>query len=199
MVCCGSSPGPVVAERGALDLGDGREEQVEEALLDALLGDLFDLGLALLADHVDRDVHEVADHGLDVAADVADLGELGRLDLDERRAGEAGEAAGDLGLPDPRRPDHDDVVGHDLVAQLVIDALAAPAVAQRDRDRLLGGVLADDVLVQLRDDLPRRQLVEPVALELLVLRGARGWWSLDFMMLGMNQSSSSSTVMCWLE
>src|SRR5690606_9271472 len=159
--------------RGAPDLGDGREEQVEEALLDALLGDLFDLGLALFADHVDRDVHEVADHGLDVAADVADLGELGRLDLDERRAGEAGEAPGDLGLPDARGSDHDDVVGHDLFAQLVIDALAAPAVAQRDGDRLLGGVLAHDVLVQLRDDLPRGQLVEPVAL-LLVLRGARG-------------------------
>jgi hypothetical protein len=31
---------------------------------------------------------------LDVAADIADLGELGRLDLHERRVGELGEAAG---------------------------------------------------------------------------------------------------------
>src|SRR5690606_15117390 len=157
-----------VGRCGPPDLGDGREEEVEEAFLDALLGDLLDLGLPLLADHVDRDVHEVADHGLDVAADVADLGELRCFDLDERRAGEPGEAAGDLGLPDAGGADHDNVVGHDLFAQLVLDALPAPAVAQRDGDRLLGGVLAHDVLVQLRDDLARRQLVEPVAVPLLL-------------------------------
>jgi hypothetical protein len=32
---------------------------------------------------------------------------------------------------------------------------ATPAVAERDRDRALGGVLADDVAVELGDDLAR--------------------------------------------
>ena len=35
---------------------------------------------------------------------------------------------------------------------------AAPAVAQGDRDRAFGGLLADDVLVELLDDLARGHL-----------------------------------------
>ena len=110
-------------------------------------------------DHRHRALHEVADHRVHVAADVADLGELGRLDLDERRVGEVGEPAGDLGLADAGRADHQDVLGDDLVAQVLGELPAAIAVAQRDRDRLLGLVLADDVLVQLRDDLLRSQFL----------------------------------------
>ena len=40
-----------------------------------------------------------------------------------------------------------------FVAQLVVELLAAPAVAQRDRDRALGARLSDDVAVELGDDL----------------------------------------------
>ena len=43
------------------------------------LGLVFDLFHFLFADHVDGDLDEVADDGFDVAADVADLGELARL------------------------------------------------------------------------------------------------------------------------
>ena len=100
---------------------------------------------------------EVADHRLDVAADVADLGVLGGLDLEERRLGEPGEPAGDLRLPDPGGADHDDVLRRDLVAQLRRQVLAPPAVAQRDGHRALGALLADDVAVQLGDDLGRRE------------------------------------------
>jgi hypothetical protein len=52
---------------------------------------------------LDGDVDEVADDRVDVLADVADLGELGRLDLDEGRVGEARQAARDLGLADSGR------------------------------------------------------------------------------------------------
>ena len=62
------------------------DQRVEHALLGVELG----LGLHLLARRVahqaDADLDQVADDLLDVAADIADLGELGRLDLDERRA-----------------------------------------------------------------------------------------------------------------
>ena len=97
------------------------------------------------------------DDRVDVAADVADLGELRRLDLHERRVRELREPARDLGLADAGRADHQDVLRRDLVAQRLVDLHAAPAVAQRDRDRALGVVLADDVLVELVDDLARRQ------------------------------------------
>ena len=111
----------------------------------------------LLARHVDGDLHEVAHDLLDVAADIADLGELGGLDLDERRLRQLGEAARDLGLADAGGADHQDVLGQHLLAQLLRQLLAAPAVAQRDGDGALGVVLADDVAVELGDDLARAE------------------------------------------
>ena len=96
---------------------------------------------------------QVADDLVDVAADIADLGELGRLDLEERRSGELGQAARDLGLADAGRADHQDVLGQHLLAHLAVELLAAPAVAQGDGHGALGVVLADDVAVELGDDL----------------------------------------------
>ncbi len=119
----------------------------------------FGLGVHLLAQplagHVDGDLDEVADDLLDVAADVADLGELGRLDLEERRLGELGQAPGDLGLADAGRADHQDVLRQHLLAHRLGKLLPAPAIAQRDGDGALGVVLADDVAVEFGDDFAR--------------------------------------------
>ena len=112
----------------------------------------------LLLDQADGGLGQVADHALDVAADVADLGVLGRLDLEERGADELGEPAGDLGFADAGGADQDDVLGRDVLAQLGGQLLPPPAVADGDGDGLLGGVLADDVPVQLGDDLPGGQV-----------------------------------------
>ena len=77
--------------------------------------------------------------------------------LTKRRLGEPRQAARDLGLAAPGRADHQDVLGQHLLAQLGRELLAAPAVAQRDRDRTLGVVLADDEAVELGDDLARTE------------------------------------------
>jgi hypothetical protein len=47
------------------------------------------------------------------------------------------------------------------VPHLLLDTLPPPAIPQHDRDRLLGIVLSDDVLVELGDDLTRSEFVEP--------------------------------------
>jgi hypothetical protein len=65
-----------------------------------------------------RFLDQIAHDLLDIAADIADLGELGRLDLDEGRVGQLRQAAADLGLADAGRADHQDVLGRHLVAQL---------------------------------------------------------------------------------
>ncbi len=67
--------------------------------------------------------------------------------------------ARDFGLAHAGGTDHEDVLGRDLVAQVGRDVLPAPAVAQRDRDRALGFMLADDIAVELGDDLARGHYV----------------------------------------
>ena len=134
----------------------GGEQRVEDALLGGVGRARADLRHLLLARQLHGDVDELLHDRVHFAADVADLGELRRLDLDEGRARELREAPRDLGLADARRADHQDVLGRDLLAQWLVDLHATPAVAERDRDRALGRGLADDVLVQLLDDLAGR-------------------------------------------
>ena len=64
-------------------------------------------------------------------------------------------------FPDAGGADHDDVVRGDLVPDVVGRLGPAPAVPDRDGDGLLGGLLADDVAVELRHDLAGRHLLQP--------------------------------------
>ena len=108
-------------------------------------------------DHGDAELGEVADHGLDVAADVADLGVLGRLDLDERRLASLASRRAISVLPTPVGPIMMMFFGATSSRSSARQLLPPPAVAQRDGDRALGVVLADDVAVELGDDLRRRE------------------------------------------
>ena len=159
--------------RGCRCRGDGgrRKQQVEQPVVDALVGEVFDFGFALLPHHLDGAVDEIADHAFHVATDVAHLGELRRFDLDERRAGELRESSRDLRLPHAGRADEDDVVRRDLVADGFGRLLPAPAISQRDGDGLLRIGLPDDVPVELCDDLARRQVGQ--ARERLLRAGRR--------------------------
>ena len=134
------------------------QEQVEQPLLDSLAWPARRPSPLGVAHQDDRGFDQVADQALDVAADVADLGVLGGLDLDERGADQHGQPAGDLGLADAGRADQHDVLGRDLLAQLFGELPPPPAIAQGDRHGPLGLGLADDVAVQLGDDLAGGQL-----------------------------------------
>ena len=127
-------------------------QRVEQAGHGGLLRGFAHGFAAALAFQSHRFLDQIADDLLDVAADIADLGELGRLDLDERRVGQLGEAPADLGLAAARGADHQDVLGRHLVAQLGAELLPAPAIAQRDSDGALGVLLADDVRIERSDD-----------------------------------------------
>src|SRR5690606_26579431 len=81
----------------------GGEQGVEYALLHRLLGRLLDRLGHLLAHEIHGSLDEIAHHALYVAPEVADLGELRRLHLDERRANQRREPPGDLRLPHARR------------------------------------------------------------------------------------------------
>ena len=86
---------------------------------------------------------------------IADLGEFRGLDLDERSAGEGGQSPGDFSFTHAGRPDHNDVLGRDILANRLGELLAAPAIADGDGHGPLGVGLADDVMIEFGDDLAR--------------------------------------------
>ena len=128
------------------------DQRIDHAGLGGLLGAHLHVLALSLAGQRDADLEQVAHDLLDVATDVADLGELGRLDLDEGRAGEPCQPARDFGFADAGRADHQDVLRQHLFAQLVVELQTPPAVAQCDGDRALGVALTDDEAVELGDD-----------------------------------------------
>jgi hypothetical protein len=79
-----------------------RQQGVEHALLGA--SSALGRTLAQASRHGDGDLDQVAHDLLDVAADVADLGELGRLDLDEGRVGQRARRRAISVLPTPVGP-----------------------------------------------------------------------------------------------
>jgi hypothetical protein len=93
----------------------------------------------------------------DVAADIADFGEFGCLDLEEGRLGQFGKPARDFGFADPGRPDHQDILRQHFLAQGFGQLLAPPAVPQRDGDCTLGVVLADNIAVEFGNNFSRRE------------------------------------------
>ena len=70
-------------------------------------GDVFAHVVACV---VDRGFCEIADDLFDIAADIANLGELCRFDFNERRAREFCQAAGNLGFTNASGSDHQDVL-----------------------------------------------------------------------------------------
>src|SRR6185503_650374 len=134
------------------------DQRVDDARLGGLLGADLDVLSLPLAGQRDTDLQQITHDLLDVAADIADLGELGRLDLDERRAGQPRQPPRDFGLADAGRADHQDVFRQHLFAQLVVQLQAAPSVAQRDGDGALGVALTDDEAVKLGNNFAGREV-----------------------------------------
>ena len=128
------------------------DERVEHPFLGRKLGLGFDI-LALAALHQpDGDLDEVADDLLDVPTDIADLGELGRLDLEEGRAGELGEPAGDHGLAAAGRSDDQDVLRHHFFAHRRGEPEVAASGCVAQWRRALRLRLPDNIAVEFGDD-----------------------------------------------
>ncbi len=128
------------------------DQRIEHALFGGdLCARLYVLALAL-ACLPDRDLDQVANDLFDIAADITHLGELGRLHLDEGRSREPGKAAGNFGLADAGRADHQDVLRQHFLAQRSLELQSPPPVSQRDRDRALGVGLSNDESVEFGDD-----------------------------------------------
>ena len=105
---------------------------------------------------------QIANDGVDVLPNVTDFGELGRLDLDKRRIGQARQTACDLGFPNPGGADHQNILGRNFMPHGGIDLLTPPAIAQGDRHGAFGIALTHNMAVQLGNDFLRCH--DPLAL-----------------------------------
>ena len=160
--------------------GDRALEDLEERLLDALAGDVArdrrvvrlardlvhlvdvdDPGLGLLDVEVGR-LDELEEDVLDVLADVAGLGERGRVRDREGDVEDARERLREERLPASGRAEEEDVRLLELdVRVLEAHADALVVVVDRDRERALRLLLRDDVVVQDGVDVGRlREVVE---------------------------------------
>ena len=134
------------------------DEEIKESLLGQLGRPLSHRSRPLTLNHVDRNVGQIPDDGVHIPSHIANLGELGRFDLQEGGLGQLGQSPGNLGLPNAGGTDHDDVLGRHLVPEFRRQLLPPPPIAYRDGDRLLCRVLADDVSIQLGHNLSGCQL-----------------------------------------
>ena len=152
------------SDRGLLEfpvLAHAGQERIEDAFLGGHTCGRSHLPGRVLTRLLDRDLDQVTDDAVDIFANIAHLGELGRLHLDKRRPGQPRQAPRDLGLAHAGGADHEDVLGRDLLAQRALDLHASPAVAQRNGAGALGCILADDMLVEFEYDLLGGHLAHP--------------------------------------
>src|SRR3954452_6489375 len=160
--------------------GDRSLEDLQQRLLDALTGDVARDGRVVrlardLVDLVDVDdpglclldvevggLDQLQQDVLDVLADVAGLGERGRVRDRDRHVEDARERLREVCLAAARGAEEEDVRLLELDLALVTAHLhALVVVVDGDRQRPLRLLLRDDVLVQRRVDLLRaRQVVE---------------------------------------
>ncbi len=116
--------------------------------VESIIRDLTELAISMVSEEQTRGVRVQAE-------ELAEDRVLGALL--PTPVGAPGQPPRDFGLPHARRADHDDVLRRDLVAQLLGNLLAAPAVAQGDGHGALRLVLPDDVAVEFGDDFARRK------------------------------------------
>ncbi len=128
-------------------------DNIENFILGELARLVLDHRHLLLFYEVHGGLRQITYHGFHVAPDVTDLGKLGRLYLDKRRAHDFREPARDFGLTYARRSFHDNVLGRYFLAHGLGQHAPAIAVAERDCHGTLGFGLTDDIPVELGDDL----------------------------------------------
>src|SRR5258708_25868744 len=137
-----------------------RQEEIEDAFLGGLLGTVGNFVELFLADHVDRRLHQVAHHGFHIAADVTDFGILGSFHFNAGATRQTSQAPRNCTFPDAGCTDHQNIFRQDILCDFGRQLLPTHAIAEGHRNGALGGVLAHNIFVQLRDNLPRSHVVE---------------------------------------
>ena len=131
------------------------QQRIKDAIFSALFGLRAHLGAGLRAVQLDGGIGKITDDLFDVLADITDFGKARGFHLHKRRIGERGQPACDFGFAHTGGADHQNIFWHHLIAQFRRKLRPPPAVAQGNRHRALGRMLADDVAVEFGNDLAR--------------------------------------------
>ena len=131
------------------------QQQIQQTGLRGSFGSGPDPDIFLFPHKVDADLHEIAHHGFHIAAHIAHFRELGGLDLDEGSSAQLCQTAGYLGFAHTGGAHHDDVLGSDLITQLLRKMLTTPAVTDSNSDHALGLFLSHHKFIQFCHDFTR--------------------------------------------
>ena len=148
---CGIVAG-VTSRRHHLVIARWRKQNIENAFFGSLFGAMPMGAHRSFTSLLHGDLHQIADDRVHILAHVADFGEFSGLHLDERCTGQPRQAAGDFSFSHTGWPDHENVLWRDFGAELFVCLLAAPAVAQGNRDGALGVLLSHNVAVKFGND-----------------------------------------------
>ena len=149
-----------------------RKQQIQHAFFGCLLRAVGNFVELLFTNHVDGGFHQVAHHGLDIAAHVTDFRVLGSFHFDEGATGQARQAACDFRFAYAGGSDHQNIFRQNIFRDFRRKFLPAHAIAKSDGNGAFCGVLAHDVLVEFDDNFPRGHVIEGG--EQLLFLGGRG-------------------------
>mmetsp|Transcript_76483 Transcript_76483/g.205990 ORF Transcript_76483/g.205990 Transcript_76483/m.205990 type:complete len:360 (+) Transcript_76483:886-1965(+) len=153
----------------------GLRRIASENVKDTVLHCRLNLSLELFAHFIplqsDGNFNEILDDGVNILAVEADFGVFCCFDFDERRATELGQSPCNFSLPDSGWPDHQNIFWDHFIAKGGLELHTAPPVPHCNCDSPLSLLLADDVLVEIINDLPWSHVI--VEHRRLGFRGSR--------------------------
>ena len=135
-----------------------RKQNIEQALFNKQRCFFTNIFRSFASYHSHGLINKITNHRLNVAANIADFSEFRGLHLDKRSFCQLGKPAGNFGFSYAGRADHNNVVGHDLITKIVTDMLAAKSVAQSNSNRFFSIFLANDIFIELRNNLVWSQI-----------------------------------------
>ncbi len=140
--------------RGGTGTLQGRKKEIKDSFLRIPEGLLPHRLGHLRADHIDSDLRQVPDHRFNITPHIADLGIFRGLHFDEGRFRQRRQAARNLRLSHAGGTDHNNVLGEDLLPQLLGELKTAPPVPNGNRHGPFRFRLTDNVFIQFGNDLP---------------------------------------------
>ena len=125
------------------------QQEIKQPFFCGLPGLFCNTFFFLTGYHVNSQLQQVTDHGLNITPHISHFGKLGGLDFKKRGLGKISQPARYFSLSHSGRSDHDNIFRRNLLTQGRRHLLPAPAVTQGNSNRAFCITLTDNIAVKL--------------------------------------------------